>query len=83
MYTCQNATLLEITCHGCQHDRTEQSRTEGRQSHTEAWLQVVLHVKDFSLTVKAATLIFLSGRGSATPSANQGKSGSFDNLVKN
>ena len=35
---------------------------------------------DFSLTVKAATLIFISGRGS---SAKQGKSGSIYNLVKN
>ena len=31
---------------------------------------------DFSLTVKAATLIFISGRGSAISSAKQGKSGS-------
>ena len=32
---------------------------------------------DFSLTVKAATLIFISGRGSAISSAQQGKSGSI------
>ena len=38
---------------------------------------------DFSLTVKAATLIFISGRGSAISSANKGKSGSIYNLVKN
>ena len=38
---------------------------------------------DFSLTVKAATLIFISGCGSATSSAKQGKSGSIYNLVKN
>ena len=38
---------------------------------------------DFSLTVKAATLIFISGRGSAILSAKQGKSGSINNLVKN
>ena len=36
---------------------------------------------DFSLTVKAATLIFISGRGSAFPSPKQGKSGSNYNLV--
>ena len=36
---------------------------------------------DFSLTVKAATLIFISGRGSAISSAKQGKSGSTYNLV--
>ena len=38
---------------------------------------------DFSLTVKAATLIFISGRGSASSSATEGKSGFIHNLVKN
>ena len=38
---------------------------------------------DFSLTVKAATLIFISGRGSAISSAKEGKSGSIYNLAKN
>ena len=38
---------------------------------------------DFSLTVKAATLKFISGRVSAISSAKQGKSGSIYNLVKN
>ena len=37
---------------------------------------------DFSLTVKAATLIFISGRGSAVSSAKEGKSGYIYNLVK-
>ena len=37
---------------------------------------------DFSLTVKAATLIFISGRGSAISSAKEGKSGSIYNLVE-
>ena len=37
---------------------------------------------DFSLTVKAATLIFISGRGSAISSAKKGKSGFIYNLVK-
>ena len=32
---------------------------------------------DFSLTVKVATLIFISGRGSAISSAKEGKSGLF------
>ena len=36
----------------------------------------------FSLTVKAATLIFISGRGSAISSAKEGKSGFIFNLVK-
>ena len=38
---------------------------------------------DFSLTVKAATLIFISGRVTTISSAEQGKSGSIFNLVKN
>ena len=37
---------------------------------------------DFSLTVKAATFIFISGRGSAISSAKEGKSGVIYNLVK-
>ena len=37
---------------------------------------------DFSLTVKVATLIFISGCGSAISSAKEGKSGSIYNLVK-
>ena len=37
---------------------------------------------DFSLTVKAATLIFISGRVSAISSAKEGNSGSIYNLVK-
>ena len=37
---------------------------------------------DFSLTAKAATLIFISWRGSAIPSAKEGKSGFIYNLVK-
>ena len=37
---------------------------------------------EFSLTVKAATLIFIPGRGSALSSAKQGKSGSIFILGK-
>ena len=37
---------------------------------------------DFSLTVKAATLIFISGCGSAISYAKKGKSGFICNLVK-
>ena len=37
---------------------------------------------DFLLTVKAATLIFISGRGSAISSAKEGKLGFIYNLVK-
>ena len=38
---------------------------------------------DFSLTVNAATLIFIYGRGSAISSAKEGNSGYIYNLVKN
>ena len=42
-----------------------------------------IHVlKDFSLTVKVATLIVISGRGSAILSAKKRKSGFIYNLVK-
>ena len=37
---------------------------------------------DFSLTVKAATVIFISGCGSAILSAKEGKSGFIYDLVK-
>ena len=42
------------------------------------WHYILL---DFSLTVKAATLIFISGCGSAISSAKEGKSGFIYNLV--
>ena len=41
--------------------------------------QVLLH---FSLTVKAATLIFISGCGLAISTAKEGKSGFIYNFVK-
>ena len=37
---------------------------------------------DFSLTVKAATLIFIPGCGSAVSSAKEGTSGFISNFVK-
>ena len=37
---------------------------------------------DLSLTIKAATLIFISGCGSAISSVKEGKSGYIYNLVK-
>ena len=37
---------------------------------------------DFSLTVKAATLIFISGCGSAISSAKEGKSGFINKFCK-
>ena len=47
---------------------------------TIAYLTCVL--PDFSLTVKAATVLFISRCGSAISSAKQGKSGFIYNLVK-
>ena len=48
-------------------------RNKIRFSRDEAHLLQLL--LDFSLTVKSATLIFISGRGSAISSAKEGKSG--------
>ena len=46
-------------------------------------LTLVYVLLGFSLTVKAATSIFISGCGSVIPSAKEGKSGYFIyNLVK-
>ena len=45
-------------------------------------LRTIYVLLDFSLTVKAATVIFISGRGSAISSAKEGKSGFIYNLVK-
>ena len=45
-------------------------------------LPLITILLDFSLTVKAATLIFISGRGSAISSAKEGKSGFIYNMVK-
>ena len=42
----------------------------------------VLILIDFSLTVKAATLIFISGRGMSISSAKEGKSGFIHNLIR-
>ena len=44
-------------------------------------LNYLMLLLDLSLTVKAATLIFISGRGSAISSAKKGKSGFIYNLV--
>ena len=44
---------------------------------------LLITLLDFSLTVKAVTLMFISRRGSAISFAKQGKSGSIYNLVEN
>ena len=41
-----------------------------------------MNINRLLLTVKAATLIFISGRGLAISSAKEEKSGSINNLVK-
>ena len=43
---------------------------------------VIMVLIDVSLTVKAATLIFIPGRGSAISSAKEGKSGFIYDLIK-
>ena len=52
------------------------------KSHELAHLFSIILI-DFWLTVKAATLIIISGCCSASSSAKQEKSGSIYNLVKN
>ena len=47
-----------------------------------AYTNYNLILLDFSLTIKAATLTFISGHGSAISSAKEGKSGFIYNLVK-
>ena len=50
-----------------------------QSTHIYIYIYILI---DFSLTVKAATLMFMSGHGSAISSAKEGKSGSIDNLIK-
>ena len=70
--------------------RTRGPRSRVKHSTTEPLHSLLCQVYvfytvliDFSLTVKAATLIFISGRGSASSSATEGKPGCIYNLVKN
>ena len=46
-------------------------------------MRLLIVLIEFSLSVKAVTLIFISGRCSASSSFKQEKSGSIYNLVKN
>ena len=57
------------------------SRHNGSSTRNVARLRFKV-LLDFSLTVKAATLIFIFGRGSAISSAKEGKSGFIYNVVK-
>ena len=49
---------------------------------TAALFGTFVFLLDFSLTVKAATLTFISGRGSAISFAKEGKLGFIYNLIK-
>ena len=56
--------------------------TANINDHGERDLLLPQVIIDFSLTVKAASLIFISARGSAISSAKEGKSGFIYNLLK-
>ena len=62
------------------HKTFSMSQKEFSKRYKLACAPIVLI--NFSLTVKAATLIFISGCGSAISSAQEGKSGFIYNLVK-
>ena len=46
----------------------------------DGWIHVLLH---FSLSVKAVTLIFISGRDSAISSTHEGKTGNINGKTEN
>ena len=58
------------------------AKAAGDSLKYQSFVYEVQSILDFSLTVKAATLIFISGRGLAISSAKEGKSGFIYNLVK-
>ena len=64
-----------VAIHGDSEDRSD-------WTYTQTYLCLPRILLDFSLTVKVATLIFISGCGSAISSAKEGKSGFIYNLVK-
>ena len=75
----------------CKYSRAKTFLLGLRQGHAQTSLFSYLEISpvlalntllDFSLTVKAATLIFISGCGSAISSAKEGKSGSIYKLVE-
>ena len=74
-----NNTFLTIVLRQKQNRKPERKFGKARYNNTLKTIKVLL---DFSLTVKAATLILISGRGSAISSAKEGKSGSIYNLIK-
>ena len=65
--------------------RLEPATLRSRVKHSTTDINVTCTgsvLLDFSLTVKSATLIFISGCGSAISYAKEGKSGFVCNLVK-
>ena len=52
-----------------------------KTDHNSLWLKTRVEISS-ALTVKAVTLIFISGRDSAISSAKEGKSGPVYNLSK-
>ena len=69
--------------HKTQTAQTTHKRSTVPERSVKALFNVAYNVLiDFSLTVKATTLIFISGRGSAISSAQEGKSDFIYNLVK-
>ena len=67
-------------------DRTRDPLDLHSDKNISQQVNMIMHnivLLDFSLTVKAATLIFISGCGSAISSAKEEKSGFIYNLVNN
>ena len=59
--------------------KKKRTRMERQKKKWKIKFKVII---DFLLTVKVATLMFISGRGLAISSAKEGKSGFIYNLVK-
>ena len=70
------------------YDKKNKKRWSDEINHLNLYREdtikhVIQCIRELFLSVKAVTLIFISGRGSAILSAKQGKSGPIYNLVKN
>ena len=73
---------LEKNQQTTKHEKyTESKELMGHFAFSLSSLPSIIFI-DFLLTVKAATLIFIFGHGSAISSAKEGKSGFIYNLVK-
>ena len=97
MEKCSMCIWTEIHVYEQNNDQCKLNKIDPHQffslKHIQKRTQICVHRRsfpdlllliDFSLTVKAATLIFISGRGrgSAISSVKERKSGSIYNLVK-